>query len=52
MDKKQDEIEFERSQHEMRFAPEVHEVNHAGTKKPMIKSPLSKRAAAAMRTRM
>jgi len=36
----------------MRFAPEVHEVNHAGTKKPLIKSPMAKRAAAAMRTRM
>ena len=52
MDKNQDEIEFERNLHEMRFAPEVHEVNHAGTKKPLIKSPMAKKVAAAMRIRM
>jgi len=52
VDRKADEIEFERNQQEMRFAPEVHEINHFGTKKPKIKSPLSKKAAAGLRSRM
>ena len=35
MDKTRDEIEFERNQHEMRFYPEVHEVNLKGSKHPI-----------------
>jgi len=35
----------------MRFAPEVHEVNHAGSKQP-IKSTKANRLAVAMRQRM
>ena len=29
-------VEFERNQHEMKFAPEIHGVNLKGSKKPII----------------
>ena len=46
MDRDQDEIEFEKNIHEMRFAPEIHEINHRGTKKPI------KRAGQGLRGRL
>jgi len=36
MDRPRDEIEFERNMHEMKFAPEIHEVNTRGSKKPIV----------------
>lgn len=50
-DRDQDEIEFERNVHEMRFAPEIHEVNLRGTKHPIVAKAADK-ATLAMRRRM
>ena len=50
-DRDQDEIEFERNVHEMKFAPEIHEVNLRGTKNPIVAAKTNK-AALAMRQRM
>jgi len=36
IDRPQDEIEFEKNVHEMKFAPEIHEVNLRGTKNPIV----------------
>lgn len=36
VDRPQDEIEYERNHHEMRFAPEIHEINTRGTKRPIV----------------
>ena len=34
-DRNQDDIEFEKNVHEMRFAPEIHEINYKGSKNPI-----------------
>ena len=36
VDRPQDEIDYERNHHEMRFAPEIHEINTRGTKRPIV----------------
>ena len=50
-DRDKDEIEFERNMHEMRFAPEIHEVNLRGTRHPIVAKATDK-TALAMRRRM
>jgi len=46
-----DEIEYERNHDEMKFTPEVHEVNRNGTKNP-IKSSVGKKVANGLRNRL
>ena len=50
-DRDQDEIEYDKNHHEMRFAPEVHEINNKGTKNP-IKSSMSKKVGLGLRNRL
>jgi len=47
-DRNHDEIEFERNQHEMRFAPEIHEVNTRGLRKPIVAKSSAKKGVQAV----
>lgn len=42
-DRTKDDIEFEKNRHELRFRPEVHEVNVTGSKRPILSARPSKR---------
>jgi hypothetical protein len=44
-ERNQDDIEFEKTPKEFKFAPEIHEINHKGTADPIVTSCRNKKKA-------